>query len=279
MGRYLALRMRFKGRRLEAPLLRLAFSSDAFRPTCLGAIEPLPSGGNWLLSGYGLESFTSHWSWRDKAGQPQVDFCGTPDVRQREYLQLIKTWIVRHDIPQLSTSPFEVIDELAGATFLRSPALQEGALLECQEWLHNRPRALVDLYGVFNVAVSDEQERDWANAFQSLYTPMAGRPYIGVPFIKLQASPNERSEEWSELVLFSESTIWLHHSKALRGMVSDDQADINTHNLAKLARALLNSGVPIVSLELRTESRTFQSNLDRIRRIFSDYSLHPDVVK
>ena len=146
-------------------------------------------------------------------------------------------------------------------------------MLEWQQWLEGRPRAVAELFGAFHLNAGEDGQRDWKDAFRFLYTPLTGKRSLGVPFLHLSVSRNVKSEEWTEIKVFSESTIWLHESKALGGAVSSQQADINTAKLAKLTRTFLDIDVPVVSLELVADSRTFESNLDRIRRIFSDHSI------
>ena len=88
-------------------------------------------------------------------------------------------------------------------------------------------------------------------------------------FHMLTTLRRQKPKAATTIMLFSESTVWLHDSLALNGHISDLNADANLANLASVAELLLAPKVKPHETALSVESQTFRRDFERIEGAFS----------
>jgi hypothetical protein len=271
MGRYLSFAAEFTDHRATSEVFRAALEGDVFRPRGLGAIDIQESGTRWFLSGFGLESFIAHFIWRKTVKNPSITRDHSiSDSQYSAYLDRLSEWIQRKAQPQVrDLSPHERLDEGYRATFLSSPVLQSQSIDAYEKWAEQSQTSAATLYGTFALcATGSASSPQCAMAYRFFPEKLDSGP--GIPFLVIAGSRRipESLAGPCTVKVFSESTAWLHDSRALMGHISNDCADVNLRNLAGVAQLMINHELKPRETILSLESQTFRRDRERIQRAF-----------
>ncbi len=138
----------------------------------------------------------------------------------------------------------------------------------CKEWFSKRPAAALYLYGTIGLSVDPAlQTAPWQFAFREV-APETNA--IGAPFVFLRASASPQAPGQMDIVLFTESTVWLQHETAVNGSLGAKQATGNLGRLVSLTEAITRPAEKqVVDTSLTVEGSPFLKHEADLRVAFA----------
>lgn len=269
LGKYVAIEFQLESTAITASDLESVFVSDYFSPTAIGGIEAHQTGDQWFLGGYALEDFASRFLKTCAPVPKSITYASTKSDEDREYLNFMADKIENLTNPIGDLSPFEHRDPLADVTFISAKNLDISVLNDVEKWISRFPRSVIYLYGVFTVAVQEPSHLPWDRAFRFLFPKDYGIQAIGAPFLFIRIGKSPFLKNTIELMLYSESNIWLSEAKALNGLVGKNEAEQNLANLASLSR-LIAKNETVRNIELRVDGASFIQEKKRFKYYLAD---------
>jgi hypothetical protein len=268
MGQYISLHVRFTGAPLPTTLLRPAFADTSFQPVALGGIDAHQSGDNWFLAGYALEDFVERFlpgSARRPRRPQSIHVAAAENNRERAYLEALANCIELHTTVASRLSPFETENESTGVISMQPVAFDVSVLADCEQWLTTHTAAVLYLYGSLHMAAQDGHDDSFRRAFRPLLFSEDSQRLAGTPFLFVRAGASRLARGDAEVMLYSDSSIWLQQANALDGRISQQDADENLARYASLARSIASApGLQVVRAELNVEGRQFHEERARI---------------
>jgi hypothetical protein len=268
MGRYISINLRIKTEQTNLEVLRPLFLGEVFTPMGIGGIgDSQNTGNNWLLAGYGLEYFLSRHSQSQPITPPHITVLTGKDQSQQNYLQHIADWIMCRKNPTREFSMYEQVIEEAQTTLLEAPSLDELVLKRAEGWLAANKRWFIEIVGTFSLTTTCPEQYAWKNAFRFLASEATDYVPIGIPFVSITVRSNPYISDSLDLLVFSESTIWLRGVTSLEGFVWQNEADENARKLGLLIESVKASGLYVLETGLSVEGSLFRREAERLTSI------------
>lgn len=262
MGKYVAIEFQIEGNAITASDLQPLFTGDKFSPIAIGGIEAHQNGDQWYLGGYALEDFASRFLNKNTIAPKSITLSLTERQQNRDYLNTMANKIKNLINPAKDLSPFEHKDQLTNVTFITKKNLDISVLDNVIQWLFRFPKSIIYLYGAFNVAVRGKNNLPWDRAFRFLFPKDYVSRAIGAPFLFIRIGKSPFLKNTIEIMLYSESNIWLLEANALNGLVGKNEAEINLANLASLSRSIAENE-KVKNIELHLDGTSFTQEKGR----------------
>lgn len=269
MGRYINIRMQVEGTDMPISSLFPLFTNTFFKPVALGGIDVHEEGDNWFLAGYAMESFISPFLERGIQKPASIELSAQPGSEEHQYLLAIADTLTGSRVLPSNISPFEMED--TNVTFLPSVELGVSVLEKFSQWKQKFPTGAMYLYGTVDVVTSSLLELPWDRTFRfkSFLDSRSGTLFT--PFLFVRVGKLPFSPDATEILIYSESTIWLHNDTSLAQLIGKKEGDVNLARLVSLTKLIMSAQVsPILSKELNIDGGVFQREQGRIVQAFSD---------
>jgi hypothetical protein len=268
VGRHISINLQLKDLRPTSSLVATLRRHDFYTPVALGGIQTSAHGDHWLLTGYALEDFVRRFMQRGAPAPASVAMEPAAQSEHRAYLSRVADAVAR-GTELAALSPFEVEDPLQSMTSLQPIELGDEAWVLLDRWVRHFPTGVVYLYGRLRLAARATAGPPWERAFRFWSTPQDGMPPLSVPFLFIRMALSPFSPATTELMVFSESTIWLRDRGSQPDLSGPVDADENLSRLAALTSAIAHAHRRnLAAVSLSTESIVSKLDLDRLARAF-----------